>query len=252
MIRLFPAERRYVQRMGWIDVYSVFSCNNHFDPWNTHFAGLIALNEYVMQPGCGFNMHPHEDVEQVFLVLEGQLSYADSLGNEGVLSPGGAQSITAGCGYARYAYNRGDAPCRYLAAWLTPRTLRLAPRCSNGFFPQEACQGACLPLASGDAELLRRFHDYPPLEIHSNATLRKLRLHAAHSIEEVAGGERQLVYVTEGILQVNNESIRKGGHARIEGKERLRLAASRDAEIILITMWEQEPPHQTIAIGTFA
>ena len=52
---------------------------------------LIALNEYVMQPGCGFNMHPHEDVEQIFLVLEGQLSYADSLGNEGVLSPGGAQ-----------------------------------------------------------------------------------------------------------------------------------------------------------------
>ena len=86
MIQIFPAEKRYIQRMGWLDVYSVFSCNNYFDPWNTHFANLIAFNEYVMQPGFGFNMHPHEDIEQVFLVTEGQLSHADSLGNEGVLS----------------------------------------------------------------------------------------------------------------------------------------------------------------------
>lgn len=96
MIQIFPAEKRYIQRMGWLDVYSVFSCNNYFDPWNTHFANLIAFNEYVMQPGFGFNMHPHEDIEQVFLVTEGQLSHADSLGNEGVLSPGGIQSISAG------------------------------------------------------------------------------------------------------------------------------------------------------------
>lgn len=100
MIQIFPAEKRYIQRMGWLDVYSVFSCNNYFDPWNTHFANLIAFNEYVMQPGFGFNMHPHEDIEQVFLVTEGQLSHADSLGNEGVLSPGGIQSISAGSGYA--------------------------------------------------------------------------------------------------------------------------------------------------------
>ena len=62
MIQIFPAEKRYIQRMGWLDVYSVFSCNNYFDPWNTHFANLIAFNEYVMQPGFGFNMHPHEDI----------------------------------------------------------------------------------------------------------------------------------------------------------------------------------------------
>lgn len=83
MIQIFPAEKRYIQRMGWLDVYSVFSCNNYFDPWNTHFANLIAFNEYFMQPGFGFNMHPHEDIEQVFLVTEGQLSHADSLRQRG-------------------------------------------------------------------------------------------------------------------------------------------------------------------------
>ena len=31
MIQIFPAEKRYIQRMGWLDVYSVFSCNNYFD-----------------------------------------------------------------------------------------------------------------------------------------------------------------------------------------------------------------------------
>ncbi len=235
MIQLFPAEKRHVQRMGWLDLYSAFSCNDFFDPWNTHFASLIALNEYVMQPGFGFNMHPHEDIEQVFLVTEGQLSHADSLGNEGVLSPGSVQSISAGYGYARYAYNKGTEPCRYLAAWFTPNALRLPPRYAGALFPADA--GAPVPIVSGDAELLRIHHDYPPLAINCNATISLLRLNAAEYVESVGEWERLLIHVVKGTLQLNHDYIRKGGHARIAGKEKIRLAAEDHAEIMLISMW---------------
>ena len=237
MIQIFPAEKRYVQRMGWLDVYSVFSCTNYFDPWNTHFAGLIALNEYVMQPGFGFNMHPHEDVEQVFLVTEGMLSHADSLGNEGVLCAGGVQSISAGHGYARYACNRGDAPCRYLAAWFTPNALRLPPRYAGALFPRDAHGDVPVPLVSGDSQLLRAFHEFPPLAINSNATLYTLHLNAVEHFECVGEQEWRLIYVTGGIVQLNHEYISKGGHARIEGREKLRLSGEH-AEIILISMWK--------------
>ena len=190
-----------------------------------------------MQPGFGFNMHPHEDIEQVFLVTEGQLSHADSLGNEGVLSPGGIQSISAGSGYARYACNRGDAPCRYLAAWFTPNALRMTPRYAGALFPGGA-HGEPVPLVSGSPELLRAFHEFPPLAINSNATLYTLRLHASEYPDSVGEGERRLIYVTGGMLRINHEYVRKGGHARIEGKEKLRLATENEAEIILISMWE--------------
>lgn len=58
MIQIFPAEKRYIQRMGWLDVYSVFSCNNYFDPWNTHFANLIAFNEYCHAAGLRLQHAP--------------------------------------------------------------------------------------------------------------------------------------------------------------------------------------------------
>ena len=91
---------------------------------------------------------------------------------------------------------------------------------------------------SGSPELLRAFHEFPPLAINSNATLYTLRLHASEYPDSVGEGERRLIYVTGGTLRINHEYVRKGGHARIEGKEKLRLATEDEAEIILISMWE--------------
>ena len=65
-----------------------------------------------------------------------------------------------------------------------------------------------------------------------------LRLHASEYPDSVGEGERRLIYVTGGMLRINHEYVRKGGHARIEGKEKLRLATENEAEIILISMWE--------------
>ena len=65
-----------------------------------------------------------------------------------------------------------------------------------------------------------------------------MSLEASEYPETVDEGERRLVYDTGGMLRINQEKVRKGGHARIEGKEKLRLATEDEAEIILISMWE--------------
>lgn len=179
MIQIFPAEKRYIQRMGWLDVYSVFSCNNYFDPWNTHFANLIAFNEYVMQPGFGFNMHPHEDIEQVFLVTEGQLSHADSLGNEGVLSPGGIQSISAGSGLRPVRLQQGrrslPLPCGVVHAQRPAHERRATP----GPCSPAARTGSPVPLVSGSPELLRAFHEFRPSPSTATPPYIPWRLHAS-------------------------------------------------------------------------
>lgn len=238
MIQIIPSEKRHVQKMGWLDVYSIFSCNNYFDPWNTHFSNLIALNEYIIQPGFGFDMHPHEDIEQIFLLMEGELSYADSLGNKGVLVPGDIQAISAGRGYARHAYNKSDTPCRYLAIWLIPHTLRLPPSYMDTSFSKNSFASIPIPIVSGDACLLGQFHEYPLLEIHSNATLFKMRLNASEHFERITEKEKEFIYISEGIVHCNNETICRGGHIRVEGKEKLRFFSDHLAEIIIISMWK--------------
>lgn len=223
--------------MGWLDVYSIFSCHKIFDPWNTHFAGLIAFNEYVMQPGFGFNMHPHEDVEQIFIVTEGMLTHADSLGNEGILGTGGVQSISAGNGYARYAWNKGDSLCRYLAAWFTPNALHLPPHYSGAVIPHKIQEDGLIPLVSGNKQLLQEFHEFQPLSINCNATLYTLNLTEKEYLNNIKEQNWWLIYVTKGILQLNHETIHKGGHARIEGKEKVKLSGE-GAEVIIISMWK--------------
>lgn len=238
MIHISGPEKRHVQKMGWLDVYSIFSCNNYFDSWNTHFFNLIAFNEYVIQPGFGFEMHPHEDIEQIFLLKEGELAYVDSLGNKGVLLPGGIQVISAGRGYARHAYNKSARPCRYLAIWLIPHTLGLPPGCMSASVSEKSFASTPLPIVSGDAALLRQFHEYPLLEIHSTATIFKLRLNPSEHFEKSPFKEKEFFYISEGNVQCNNETVCKGGHIRVEGKKKLRFFSQHLSEIIIISMWK--------------
>ncbi len=60
----------------------------------------------------GFPWHPHRGIETITYVLEGTVEHADSLGNKGVLGPGGVQWMTAGSGIVHQEMPSGDAQGR--------------------------------------------------------------------------------------------------------------------------------------------
>lgn len=47
---------------------------------------------------AGFPWHPHRGMETITYMLEGSVEHADSLGNRGVIGPGGVQWMSAGSG----------------------------------------------------------------------------------------------------------------------------------------------------------
>ncbi len=47
---------------------------------------------------AGFPFHPHRGIETVTYLLEGEVEHQDSIGNKGVITPGGVQWMTAGSG----------------------------------------------------------------------------------------------------------------------------------------------------------
>jgi redox-sensitive bicupin YhaK (pirin superfamily) len=57
----------------------------------------------------GFPWHPHRGIETITYVLEGKVEHGDSLGNEGVISPGDIQWMTAGSGIIHQEMPKGDA-----------------------------------------------------------------------------------------------------------------------------------------------
>lgn len=56
----------------------------------------------------GFPWHPHRGIEKITYLLRGDIEYADSIGNRGVVEPGCAHLTTAGCGIVHQEMPMGD------------------------------------------------------------------------------------------------------------------------------------------------
>ena len=57
----------------------------------------------------GFPWHPHRGIETITYVLKGDIEHGDSLGNDGTISSGDMQWMTAGSGIIHQEMPKGDA-----------------------------------------------------------------------------------------------------------------------------------------------
>nr|GFD14931.1 hypothetical protein [Tanacetum cinerariifolium] len=63
-----------------------------------HFGPLRVFNDDTVAPQNGFPQHPHSEMEIVTLVLEGEVSHEDTLGNRTAITAGEVQRMTSGAG----------------------------------------------------------------------------------------------------------------------------------------------------------
>ncbi|MCK7503163.1 MAG: pirin family protein [Desulfobacterales bacterium] len=105
MIRIVSKSKRHYSDFGWLKTYWLFSFSNYFDPDNIQFGALRVFNDDVVQPGTGFPTHPHEEMEIVTIVLEGEMTHADSMGNRTVIRAGDVQRMSAGTGLTHSEFN---------------------------------------------------------------------------------------------------------------------------------------------------
>ncbi len=94
MIRLRKSAERGHFDHGWLDTRHTFSFSRYYDPRHMGFRALRVVNEDRVQPGQGFGIHGHEDMEIVTYVLSGALAHRDSLGTGSTLRPGELQRMT--------------------------------------------------------------------------------------------------------------------------------------------------------------
>src|SRR3984957_14894390 len=105
MIRVIPSSQRHFADHGWLQTHWHFSFSEYYDPKNMHWSSLRVFNDDVVQAGGGFPMHPHENMEIVTYVIDGELEHQDRLGNRAVVHPGEVQVMSAGKGIVHSEYN---------------------------------------------------------------------------------------------------------------------------------------------------
>jgi len=144
------ADERFHTRISWLDSHHSFSFSSHYDAANTHHGLLLVSNDDVVHAGSGFRTHPHEDMEIVTWVLDGELEHKDSEGHSGVIYPGLAQRMSAGTGIWHSEMNpRRDGDVHFVQMWVPPDTERIRPGYEQLDINAELAKGGLVPVASG-------------------------------------------------------------------------------------------------------
>jgi redox-sensitive bicupin YhaK (pirin superfamily) len=120
-VEIRRAADRAVTATPWLKSRHSFSFGDHYDPDNTHHGLLLVNNDDIVQPGTGFDTHPHRDMEIVTWVLSGELTHRDSAGNQGIIYPGLAQRMSAGRGILHSEKNDSRTePVHFVQMWVAP------------------------------------------------------------------------------------------------------------------------------------
>ncbi|MBD5633311.1 MAG: pirin family protein [Candidatus Eremiobacteraeota bacterium] len=216
---------------GWLDTHHSFSFGEYHDPANLNWGALRVFNDDVVAPGTGFGSHPHRDMEILTYVLSGELEHKDSMGNVGVVRPGGVQYLSAGTGIAHSEYNHSKtAPVHFVQMWVMPQARGLAPRYGQVDFSLEQRRDRWLAIASGEPGV------DAPIAIWQDATAYVARVERATLTKAIAAGRRAFVFVAEGDVVLNGETLAAGDAARVAGPVDLEVNGS--GELIL---WDVPP-----------
>ena len=117
---------------GWLRTFHTFSFADYYDPQRVNFGALRVLNDDSVDPGMGFGMHPHRDMEVVSLPLHGTLEHQDSLGHRYQIKEGEIQVMSAGTGIRHSEYNASEQDtAEFLQIWVIPDEVGLKPRYEN-------------------------------------------------------------------------------------------------------------------------
>ncbi len=228
------ARERFHTQISWLDSWHSFSFSNHYDPANTHHGLLLVSNDDTVRAGTGFRTHPHEDMEIVTWVLDGELEHQDSEGNKGILYPGLAQRMSAGTGIWHSEMNpRADQDVHFIQMWVVPDTRRITPGYQQLDINGYLAGGGLVPVASGKG------HD-SAISIHQKgAILWAGRLQPGETVT-VPDNAYVHLYVAKGSVQLEQAGRLNAGDAvrlTAAGARKLTADGATGSEVLI---WESE------------
>jgi redox-sensitive bicupin YhaK (pirin superfamily) len=217
---------RYFGNHGWLKTRHSFSFADYYDPQYMNWGALRVFNDDVVDPGQGFGTHPHRDMEIVSYVLSGKLEHRDSLGNHGVVEPGGVQYMSAGTGVRHSEFNGSQTePVHFVQMWVMPRSMGEPPAYGQADFTQAERTNRWLTIASGEAGV------QAPVALRADATMRVARLEddAALAID-IAPDRFGFLFVADGAVRIDGELLATGDAVRMTGVPHVDLHGS--AELV--------------------
>jgi len=231
MVELIRSSDRHLSSQDWLKSYFLFSFADYYDPDNMHFGPLRVFNDDTVAPKSGFPMHPHSEMEIVSVVLKGEITHKDSLGNERTIKAGEVQRMTAGTGITHSEMNNSDEELHMYQLWFFPNRRGLQPSYEQKKMDFLDSDNELIPLATGQKVL------EDVIYMNSNSTVYYANLKEDKEIDFKTFDIRQsLVYLTEGQMFVNGVEVGKNDQLRISKVDVVKLRAAKNSSFVLIDL----------------
>lgn len=228
MIKKILSKDRYHAHHDWLSTYHLFSFADYYDPQNMNFGALRVFNDDTIDGESGFGAHSHRDMEIVTIMLEGELTHQDNMGNTKSMKKGEVQYMSAGTGVTHAEMNNAKEQIHLYQIWLMPKMRNLEPTYDQKDFSQMEEKNILVPVAS-DKDLSGA------ILMEADATIYKAELEKGKEINYTQeSGRGVFIYVTEGTLEINGETFEKEDQARIENEKSLSLLTKEGSKFVLI------------------
>ena len=231
MITIRHSNERGGGDYGWLNTRHTFSFDTYYDPKFMGFRSLRVINEDWVQPGQGFPMHPHRDMEIITYLLDGALEHKDSMGNGSIIRPGDGQRMSAGSGVRHSEANPSKTdPAHLLQIWIMPDKPGHEPSYEQKTFPDKEKSGRLRLIASPDGK-------DSSVTIHQDAQLYVSLLEPGQEVKhQLDKGRYAWLQVAKGAVELNGKSLNQGDGAAISNEPKLAIKGTKKAEILLFDL----------------
>ena len=227
---LYPAKERGNVNLGWLESFHSFSFGQYHDPKKVHFGALRVVNDDSIAGGGGFGTHPHDNMEIVTIPLEGKLAHKDSTGNEGIISKGDVQIMSAGTGIRHSEYNASTTEkAKLLQIWVFPKLNNIKPVYGQKTFDLKDRNNKWQVVVSPDAA-------DQALNINQDARFSLAQLDEGKSVsyETKFEGSGVYLFVIDGEVKINDQILQNRDAIGISETDQLEIKASKNANILAI------------------
>ncbi len=211
---------------GWLKTHYHFSFAEYYHPERMGLGALRVLNDDVIAPQSGFDMHPHRDMEIISVVHQGAISHHDSYGYQGKTKAHEVQVITAGSGIFHSEHNLEATPTHMYQIWIKPDRQGLTPTWAQASFIENEHEPLQL-IVSGDGKA--------PLHINQKARIYLGHLEREDKLDIALDKYAYLVPMS-GRLAINDRFIQAGDGVAITDESKLDVSALDKSQFLLISL----------------
>jgi len=200
---IYRSEDRGKANHGWLDTKFSFSFADYYNPAMMNFGMLRVLNDDKIAPAMGFGTHPHNNMEIITIVLEGELEHRDSMGTGSVIRKDEVQVMSAGSGITHSEFNHSKTEeLNLLQIWIFPKEKNIKPRYDQKVFPIEDRKNKLITAVSG-------FNKINTLFIHQDAEIKLGNFDKGNTTEYKIETRRNGAYIflIDGQIKIEEDTL---------------------------------------------